>query len=132
MVRNQSMTNHEMIIKYIKEFGSLTPAKMIGKFYENKIWPAELSKRCRELRSQKRLYSERDGKFEVFYLNEERASEKPISSKVQDINNLDEALRAIIKTITPCWENYDKIQEIQKAIKAKHESTKKAVINKYK
>lgn len=65
------MTNHEMIIKYVKEFGSILPAKMIGKIYYNKMFPAESSKRCRELRMAGILRSKPDGKFERFYLKEQ-------------------------------------------------------------
>ncbi len=60
----------QQIFSYIQEFGSALPAKLIGSIYRGKIFPAELSKRCRELRAKKILRSERDGKFERFFMAE--------------------------------------------------------------
>jgi hypothetical protein len=83
-----------MIIEYIKEFRLLTPAKMIGGFYRNKIWPAELSKRCRELRSQGILDSRKEGKFEVFYL---KVAYKP----KEELKRTTEPFKREIKASTP-------------------------------
>ena len=56
------------IYRYIGKFGYAHPAKLIGQIYEGKKFPAELSKRCRELRAMGLLESERDGKYEKFFL----------------------------------------------------------------
>lgn len=64
------MTQKELIIAYIKEFGSILPAKMGGQFFRGQIMGSETSKRCRELRKDGKLYSQPEGKFERFYLNE--------------------------------------------------------------
>ena len=62
------MTQKELVIEYIKEFGSILPAKMQGERYKNTIFGSETSKRCRELRQEGELKSKRAGKFEVFFL----------------------------------------------------------------
>ena len=56
------------IYAYIREYGFAHPAKLIGSIYKGKKFPAELSKRCRELRAQGYLQSHQDGKFEKYYL----------------------------------------------------------------
>ena len=74
------MTQHELIIEYLKEFGNITPAKMGGKIYKGQMIGSEASARCRELRKpiplrklslQKypQLYSFKEGKFEVFTID---------------------------------------------------------------
>ena len=63
------LTQHELVIEYVKEFGSITPAKMSGKTYKGGFFGSETSKRCRELRKAGKLNSHKVGKFEVFKLN---------------------------------------------------------------
>lgn len=65
------LTQHQLIIEYIKEHGSILPAKDHGFAYKQGFLGSELSKRCRELRKKGILYSIRDGKFERFYLDKE-------------------------------------------------------------
>jgi hypothetical protein len=62
------MTQHELIIEYLKEHKTITPAKMGGHIYKDNMFGSECSKRCRELRKKEILESANDGKFEVFYL----------------------------------------------------------------
>lgn len=62
------MTQQELILEYCKEHGSILPAKLYGFVYKDQIFGSELSKRCRELRKAGKLLSEKDGKFERFYL----------------------------------------------------------------
>ncbi len=62
------MTQHEAIIEFCKEFGSILPAKQHGFEYKGTFLGSELSKRARELRKKGVLRSEKDGKFERFYL----------------------------------------------------------------
>ncbi len=62
------MKQHELIIEWVKENGSILPAKMGGKFYKDGIFGSETSKRCREMRMKGILNSVKDGKFERFYL----------------------------------------------------------------
>lgn len=62
------MTQKELIVEYIKERGSILPAKVGGVIYKGEMLGSESSKRCRELRKIGMLESEPDGKFERFYL----------------------------------------------------------------
>jgi len=62
------MTQKELILKYIEEFGSITPARMGERAYKGEWFGSETSKRCREMRAEGILRSEPDGKFEKFYL----------------------------------------------------------------
>jgi hypothetical protein len=62
------MTQPQLIIEYLKEHGSILPAKMAGQIYKETMFGSETSKRCRELRKIGKLRSEGDGRFERFYL----------------------------------------------------------------
>lgn len=62
------MTQKQLIKFYIAEFGSILPAKMGGAIYKGEMFGSETSKRCRELRAEKILRSEGEGKFERYYL----------------------------------------------------------------
>lgn len=63
------MTQSALLIEYVKEFGSIVPAKMGGRFYKGQMCGSELSKRARELRKKGILFSLREGKFERFVPN---------------------------------------------------------------
>lgn len=77
------MPQKDLILQYIDEHGSITPAKVLGHSYRGGIIPAEASKRCREMRAKGILVSEKDGKFEKF--------RRPMFSK--------EAMAEISKTV---------------------------------
>jgi SET domain-containing protein len=62
-------TQHELIIEYIKEFGSIVPAKMYGEIYKGQMCGSEFSRRARELRKKGVLFSQKEGKFERFFAN---------------------------------------------------------------
>jgi hypothetical protein len=62
------MTDHEWILAVIKQYRKITPAKMGGIVLFNKICPADISRRCRELRKKGILISHKEGRFEVFEL----------------------------------------------------------------
>lgn len=62
------MTQKQLILEYVKEYGSIVPAKMSGEMFMGKMFGSETSRRCRELRADGRLRSEGLGKFERFYL----------------------------------------------------------------
>ena len=76
------LTQHEGIIKYIEKYGSILPAKKGGEImnfdngYYEVMFGSETSKRCRELRSAEILKSEKDGKFERFYLTKRAGGKK--------------------------------------------------------
>lgn len=72
------MKDKQQILLYLSENPFIIPAKMIGGTYLGKIWPAELSKRCRELRKAGILTSEPYGKFEMFKLADYRKMESKI------------------------------------------------------
>jgi hypothetical protein len=71
------MTQKELIIEYIKENGSILPAKMSGEVYKGTMFGSETSKRCRELRKLGKIESKQDGKFERFYIYAYRLVSEP-------------------------------------------------------
>lgn len=64
------MTQKSLILEYIREHGSILPAKMAGFVFKDQMMGSETSKRCREMRKAGILRSEPDGKFERFLLND--------------------------------------------------------------
>ena len=62
------MTQQQLILGYINKYGSILPAKCAGFIFDGEMMGSETSKRCRELRKKGILRSEKDGKFERFYL----------------------------------------------------------------
>jgi hypothetical protein len=67
------LSQHGLIIEYLKKYKTITPALMSGNFYKNTIFGSEISRRARELRSKGILNSIRDGRFEVFFLKDRKA-----------------------------------------------------------
>lgn len=65
------MTQHELVIEYVKFNGSILPAKMSGKVWNDHMFGSAIDMRCRELRKDGVLTSTRDGRFTRFYLAEE-------------------------------------------------------------
>lgn len=65
------MTQHQLVLTWIREKGSILPAKMAGIVYMGQMFGSETSKRCRELRSMGKLYGKKEGKFERFFLRPE-------------------------------------------------------------
>jgi len=62
------MTQQQQIREWLHEFGEITPAKMAGKIYKDRMFGSETSRACRAMRKAKILESESRGKFEVFWL----------------------------------------------------------------
>lgn len=62
------MKQKDLILAYVKEYGSIVPAKMGGKEWRDGFFGSETSKRCREMRKAGILVSEPEGKFERFRL----------------------------------------------------------------
>ena len=62
------MTQKQLIMAYVREYGSIIPAKISGEMFMGKMFGSESSRRCRELRESGQLKSEGMGKFEKFYL----------------------------------------------------------------
>lgn len=62
------MKQPQLIIEYVREHGSILPAKMGGKIWKDQMFGSETSKRCRELRDLGQLESEQDGRFERYWL----------------------------------------------------------------
>ena len=76
------LTQKELIFHYIEAHGQITPAKMGGQLYLGQMFGSETSKRCRELRKDKKLISHGEGKFEVYSLPE-RISEQLLIQATQ-------------------------------------------------
>lgn len=70
MVTN--MTQKQLVLYYVQEHGSIIPAKMSGTIYKGKMMGSEISRRCRELRTEGKLRSEGVGKFEKYYSTEKK------------------------------------------------------------
>lgn len=64
------MTQHQLILEFIKQKGSILPAKMQGYIFMGHMMGSELPRRCRELRKQGKLRSQKEGRFERFFLAE--------------------------------------------------------------
>jgi hypothetical protein len=62
------LSQKELILSYVREYGSIIPAKKYGTVYRGKMLGSELSRRCRELRADGKLLSRGVGKFEEYYL----------------------------------------------------------------
>jgi len=80
------LTQHQLIIEYCKTFGSILPAKISGTVFIGQMFGSEISKRCRDLRDpnspdnpykRQILDSEKDGRFEKFFLIEDDILDKP-------------------------------------------------------
>lgn len=71
------MTQKELILKWIEEHGSITPAKMSGTVYYETMFGSETSKRCREMRAKGSLESRQEGKFEVYTLKKLKPALNP-------------------------------------------------------
>lgn len=59
-------SQRELIIDFVREFGSITPAKMSGKIYNGIMFGHSVDARCRDLRRDGLLVSTIEGKFSVF------------------------------------------------------------------
>lgn len=75
------MTQQELVMEYVREFGFIIPAKQGGHPYRGGFFGSETSRACRYLRKAGKLISEREGKFEKFMLNEYGDSLKPTPAK---------------------------------------------------
>ena len=141
----KNMTQHELIISYVKEFGKITPAKMYGKIYRDYMFGSETSKRARELRTKGILESKTDGKFEVFWLRNTikipiigtiengkiKYDRRHEARKTPEFDDLNSQLKELLKKLKPSFENYKMIDEIQRAIRAKYPETKRGVLEYY-
>lgn len=65
------MTQHQLVIEYVKFNGSILPAKMSGKVWNDYMFGSQIDRRCRELREGGHLRSKKEGRFTRFYLAEE-------------------------------------------------------------
>jgi len=81
------LTQRELVIIFVEQWGSITPAVMVGKIYLGQMFGSETAKRCRELRAKGILDSKPDGRFERFFLKKpepvERAEPKPVEPAKQ-------------------------------------------------
>ena len=82
-----NMSQKQLILEWIKEFGKITPAKMSGYIYKGIMFGSESSKRCRELREEGKLQSYSDGKFEVFSISKQIPVEKWMIEQAQKTIN---------------------------------------------
>lgn len=64
------LTQHKLIIEYVKKNGSILPAHMGGRVFMKTMFGSETPKRCRELYKRELLDRDWDGKFKRFYPNE--------------------------------------------------------------
>jgi hypothetical protein len=62
------MRQRDLIMDWVAQTGSITPAKMAGQLYHGLMFGSETSRRCRDLRGEGKLVSKQVGKFEVFYI----------------------------------------------------------------
>lgn len=93
------MKQKDLIISYIREHGSILPAKLYGELYLGTMFGSELSKRARELRAKGILRSEPDGKFERYFMAE--ISPREMNETVARINAIPAFKEKIKKEETP-------------------------------
>ena len=70
------MTQSQLLIEYILEYGSAIPAKLTGTPYKDGFFGSEISRRVRDLRKAGRLTSVKEGKFEKFFLVDQDVKEE--------------------------------------------------------
>lgn len=62
------MSEKQALYDYIKTFGECIPAKLHGKVWQGHFFGSEITRRARDLRKEGKVVSEKEGKFEKFYL----------------------------------------------------------------
>ena len=65
-----NLTQKELVMEYVKEFGSILPAKMTGKIYKRTMFGSEISRACRALRADGILDSMGEKRFTRFFMKE--------------------------------------------------------------
>ena len=81
------MTQSQLLIEYILEYGSATPAKLTGTEYKDGFFGSEISRRARDLRKAGRLTSVPDGKFERFFLVDQDVKPESMQKTTQSMQN---------------------------------------------
>lgn len=129
------MTQHELIIKYCKEFGGIIPAKMGGREYRGGYFGSQIDKRCRELYNPKDpgnpygkqiLDRKREGKFVEYFLKRTNLYNKTDQELNEMLRNI---RKRLISDTANLWYNQDKIKEIDNAL-TKKKDYKILIINK--
>lgn len=64
------MTQAQILLQIIKDKGSVIPSKMCGRVYNGLMCGSDFPRRARALRKQGILRSEKEGRFERFFLVE--------------------------------------------------------------
>lgn len=67
------MTEKQALYDYIKANGEAIPAKLHGKVWMGHFFGSEVTRRARDLRKEGKVVSEKEGKFEKFYLPQGQA-----------------------------------------------------------
>jgi len=96
------MTQKELVMAYVYEFGSILPAKIGGEVYKDHMFGSETSKRCRELRKEGKLTSKQAGKFEIFYKN------NFVEGKILTLKDIHTAMATIGGKDFPVWKENKK------------------------
>jgi hypothetical protein len=129
------MTQHELIIEYCKEFGSIIPAKMGGKEYRGGYFGSQVDKRCRELYSsddpgnpyrEQILDRKREGKFTKYFLKNMGLANKTDQELYEMLMSIRKRLASDTANL---WYNQDKIKEIDNTL-TKKKDYKIILINK--
>jgi len=68
MGNDTKITQKELILMYVSEYGEIVPAKISGKIYMNIMFGSETDRRCRELFAERKLARYREKKFTKYYL----------------------------------------------------------------
>lgn len=81
------LTQKRLILYWLAEVGSITPAVMAGRIYRGQMFGSETSKRCREMRKAGLLESHAKDKFEVFTIKPLPPAVKPMPTKTEGIQD---------------------------------------------
>ena len=110
---SEKLSQKQLIVEYIKELGSIVPAKVANSSYKGHWFGEELSKRCRELRLTGMLVSEPDkddNKYERFYL--------ALNGSVSDKNGSDNKLSTNTNQQAPAPQGFGNMTIIKLTDKA--------------
>lgn len=66
----EKLSQSQLVMRYLRENGQIVPARHVGSRTSGGFFGSEITRRCREMRKQGLLHSERwaeNPKFVVFY-----------------------------------------------------------------
>jgi hypothetical protein len=125
------MTQEQRIIKILKETGRVTRNQCLSMFPAITRLGAiicDLNKKGWKFRTE---YLNNDYIYTATTSPEPKNSPYSVVNPKASLDDLDNQIKAILIKIKPSWENYKTIDELNKALKSKYNTTKIDIIKKY-